>query len=257
MRIEEIELKLLPLRERLRNHELYEKLNSLSDIKIFMANHVYAVWDFMSLLKGLQRHLTCTNLPWKPVKNANTARFINEIVLEEESDRNEEGIYKSHFEMYLDAMDEVDADTAKVKNFLEYVTAMENVLKGIESSELNKAVKGFLKFTFEVIKTNEPHKIAAAFTFGREELIPDMFLKIIEQAGEEEYPKLGYYLKRHIELDGEDHGPLSLKMINELCGTDERKWEEVAECSEKALEQRIALWDYIALEIKHSSKVLA
>jgi len=257
MKIEEIEASLLPLKEQLRKHELYERLNSLSDIKIFMESHVYAVWDFMSLLKGLQIHLTCTSLPWLPAKNTNTARFINEIVLEEESDRNEEGVFKSHFEMYLDAMEEVGASTIKVDEFLAKITVIDNVSQDIEHSELNRAVKEFLRFTFEILQTKAPHKIAAAFTFGREELIPDMFLKIIEQAGEEAYPKLGYYLKRHIELDGDEHGPLSLKMIKELCGSDNEKWREVAECSRKALNKRIELWDHILFEIKEKATVIA
>ncbi len=254
MKIEEIESKLEPLRNELRNHKLYKELSSLSDIKIFMENHVYAVWDFMSLLKALQIHLTCTSLPWKPASNTNTARFINEIVLEEESDKNENGIYKSHYEMYLDAMVEVGANTSKVKDFLERVRGLETILETIQNENLNDAVQDFLSFTFEVIQSNQPHKIAAAFTFGREDLIPDMFLKIIERAGDGAYPKLEYYLKRHIELDGDDHGPLSLKMIQELCGTDENKWEDVAQCSQKALEQRVQLWNHIANQIERSKK---
>ena len=257
MNIEEIESKLEPLRDQLRNHKLYNELTSVSDIKIFMENHVYAVWDFMSLLKALQIHLTCTSLPWKPVSNTNTARFINEIVLEEETDKNELGVYRSHYDMYLDAMEEVGANTKTISQLLESITGIQSVLDVIKDSSLNEAVKNFLSFTFETIQTNQPHKIAAAFTFGREDLIPDMFLKIIEQAGEEKYPKLGYYLKRHIELDGDDHGPLSLKMIQELCGEDELKWKEVADSSQKALQQRIALWDCITDQIKNSAKVLA
>lgn len=253
MKIEELEATLLPLREQLKNHSLYGELSSVTDIKVFMENHVYAVWDFMSLLKGLQIHLTCTTLPWKPVKNTNTARFINEIVLEEESDRNEEGVFKSHFEMYLDAMAEVGADTSKMTDFLERITRLESVLEVIETSVLNDALKDFLIFTFEVVQTHEPHIIAAAFTFGREELIPDMFLKIIDRSdnkGDNSFSKLDYYLRRHIELDGDDHGPLFLKMIQELCDTDECKWQEVAEYSQKALSKRIGLWNYIAQEIQ-------
>ncbi|WP_419213352.1 DUF3050 domain-containing protein [Maribacter sp. X9] len=257
MQIEEIESALEPLRAKLRNHKLYKELASLSDIKIFMENHVYAVWDFMSLLKALQIHLTCTTLPWKPSKNTNTARFINEIVLEEETDKNELGIYKSHYGMYLDAMEEVGANTDRISQLLESIQGMESVVRTIADTGLNEAVKNFLGFTFETIQTNQPHKIAAAFTFGREDLIPDMFLKIIEQAGEDQYPKLAYYLKRHIELDGDDHGPLSLKMIAELCGSAEWKWNEVVTTSTKALEQRIALWDDIANQIKSERSILA
>ncbi|MDF4201626.1 DUF3050 domain-containing protein [Maribacter sp. SA7] len=255
MRIEEIEHLLEPLRDELRNHQLYNELNSVSDIRIFMESHVYAVWDFMSLLKALQINLTCTTLPWRPVSNTNTARFINEIVLEEETDVNELGVLKSHYEMYLDAMVEVGADTTEITDFLTSIENLDSVLETIESIELNAAVKSFLNFTFETIKTQQPHKIAAAFTFGREDLIPDMFLKIVDQAGEDAYPKLEYYLRRHIELDGDDHGPLSLKMIQELCGEDEAKWHDVLECSEKALQQRIHLWDHIAEAIQKNKEI--
>ena len=112
--------------------------------------------------------------------------------------------------MYLDAMVEVGADTTKISDFLNGVKTLDSILEVIENSDLNIAVKSFLNFTFETINTQQPHKIAAAFTFGREELIPDMFLKIVDQAGKDTYPKLEYYLRRHIELDGNDHGPLSL-----------------------------------------------
>jgi len=256
MKIEEIEIILQPLREQLKHHALYAELKSVSDIQIFMESHVYAVWDFMSLLKALQINLTCTSLPWKPVKNTNTARFINEIVLEEETDVNELGVLKSHYEMYLDAMVEVGADTSKIKEFLNKIGDLDSVLQTIENSDLNEAVKSFLNFTFETIQTQEPHKIAAAFTFGREDLIPDMFLKIVEQAGEDAYPKLEYYLRRHIELDGDEHGPLSLKMIQELCGESDSKWHEVLECSEKALQQRINLWDHIAKAIQQNKEII-
>ena len=247
MKIEEIEIILQPLREKLRNHALYSELRSVSDIQIFMENHVYAVWDFMSLLKALQINLTCTLLPWKPVVNTNTARFINEIVLEEETDVNELGVLKSHYEMYLDAMVEVGADTTRISTFLNSINKLDSVLSTIQNSDLNAAVKSFLSFTFETI--------AAAFTFGREDLIPDMFLRIVEQAGEDAYPKLEYYLRRHIELDGDEHGPLSLKMIQELCGDDAVRWHDVLECSEKALQQRIALWDHIAKAIQQNKEI--
>ena len=181
MKIEEIEIILEPLREQLRNHVLYNKLKSVEDIQIFMESHVYAVWDFMSLLKALQINLTCTTLPWKPVKNTNTARFINEIVLEEETDVNELGALKSHYEMYLDAMVEVGADTIKITDFLSKIDSLDTVLATIGNANLNDAVQSFLSFTFKTIQTQEPHKIAAAFTFGREDLIPDMFLKIVDK----------------------------------------------------------------------------
>ncbi|NDV14473.1 DUF3050 domain-containing protein [Muricauda sp. TY007] len=252
MKIENMEQELRPLREQLKNHPLYAQLDSVTDIKIFMESHVYAVWDFMSLLKALQQHLTCVGLPWHPARDTSVARFINEIVLEEESDFNEKGEAKSHFEMYMDAMEEVDADTQKAEAIISSFTNLKTISSQIETAELHQAEKNFLQFTFGVINSGQPHLIAAAFTFGREDLIPDMFLGIIEQSGAGKYRKLEYYLKRHIELDGDEHGPLAMRMIQALCGSDEQKWGDVLEYSKQALQYRIEFWDSIAEKLKEN-----
>ena len=257
--IAHIEKELGNLRNELKNHSLYKKLHTLEDVQTFMSLHVFAVWDFMSLLKAIQLNLTCVSIPWTPVKNAELARFINEIVVAEESDHDAHGVVKSHFEMYLTAMDEVNADPSKMNYLLQLLASNISVEKALESVAIPAAVKAFLNFTFDTIKTNKTHLIAASFTFGREDVIPDMFINIIDKAtleNNKSYDSFNYYLKRHIELDGDEHGPLSLRMIEELCGSDAQKWEEVLETGKRALQLRINLWSAIEQEITAQLKVV-
>jgi len=227
------------------------ELRKPNAVRMFMEEHVFAVWDFMSLLKGLQRGLTCVTIPWKPTKNTVTRRFINEIVLGEESDLDQDGVPNSHFEMYINAMNQVGANTEIV---LQLVNDP-NWKSRIPTLPIQDTTKEFMLFTFSVLEENRLHSIASAFTFGREDLIPDMFIEIVkesEKASDVSYSKFIWYLERHIEVDGDDHGPISLKMIEELCGDDEQKWKDVTEIAVLSMQKRIRLWDGIAEKIKAS-----
>ncbi|RLJ65657.1 Protein of unknown function (DUF3050) [Lacinutrix venerupis] len=260
MRIENVKNQLSRLREQLINHKLYNTIESTEDLSVFLKSHVFAVWDFMSLLKALQQKLTCTTTPWMPTGNPETRYLINEIVLAEETDITLKGERKSHFEMYLDAMKESNTSTKDIDTFLLDVIESKNVIIAIKNSNLNTALKAFLNFTFKTINQKEAHEIAAAFTFGREELIPNMFTEILNklQANfpETKLNELIYYFKRHIELDEDEHGPMAMKMIEELCGEDSKKWEEVIATAKEALTVRINLWNSIETEIA-STKVTA
>ncbi|MEZ7945520.1 MAG: DUF3050 domain-containing protein [Flavobacteriaceae bacterium] len=253
MNIQHIQKEITSLREELKSHRLYQQLQTVEDIKIFTQDHVFAVWDFMSLLKTLQRELTCVSIPWVPRKKGKLTQFINEITLAEESDVDLSGESKSHFEMYLDAMRHMGSETHKIEVFLSKIHQNSSLEEALDFAEVPEAVKNFVKVTFKTIYSNDTHKVAAAFTFGREDLIPDMFIEIIHQTHEQEsFKDFLYYLNRHVELDGDSHGPLSLDMIVELCGDDQQKWSEVLVTAKEALDVRISLWDYIADNIsKH------
>ena len=226
-------------REEIVNHALYKKLNSVEDIAVMMEYHVYAVWDFMSLLKALQSLLTCTTSPWKPVGDGKIRQLVNSIVLEEESDIDKENNPLSHYEMYIDAMKQCGANTSAIESFVSNVSST-NI------PSVNDGVDAFLKTTFDVIESNETDKIASAFTFGREDLIPDMFTAIVNEYNtENNLDKFVYYLERHIELDGGEHGPLALELISNLCGDDNNKWKEVEETAIACLIARKKLWDSI------------
>lgn len=257
--IQEINKGLQPLTAQLINHPLYTKIETPKDLQVFMEYHVFAVWDFMSLLTALQEQLTRTTNPWIPVGNPETRYLINEIVLAEETDLNLYGKRQSHFEMYLDAMQKAGAKTKKIEDLLIQVTHGTDIFLIITASKLPVPIKRFLKTTFEVVYSREPHKIAAAFTFGREGLIPAMFSSIIETIQKnfpaEDLKLFKYYFDRHIELDGDEHGPMAFKMIGELCGNDKGKWADVKEIAEKALESRLELWNGIAADIEEKAQI--
>ena len=239
LKIQILNSNLTKYREEIVNHALYKKLNSVKDIAVLMEYHVYAVWDFMSLLKALQSLLTCTTSPWKPVGDAKIRQLVNSIVLEEESDVDKEKKPLSHYEMYIDAMKQCGANTSAIENFVSNVSAT-NI------PSVNEGVDAFLNTTFDVIDSNETHKIASAFTFGREDLIPDMFTAIVNEYNTaNNLDKFVYYLERHIELDGGEHGPLALELISNLCGDDDNKWKEVEETAIACLVARKKLWDSI------------
>lgn len=250
--IDALQDSLNPTRNKLISHQLYHALDTKEKITLFMENHVFAVWDFMSLIKALQKNLTCTSVPWTPNQNNFSGKLVNEIVLAEESDIDMNNNPKSHFELYLESMENLGANTNLIKKFIKEINSSQSYYESVKKFNIPSVVKEFMDFTFDIIKTNKNHVIASVFTFGREDLIPDMFIEIVKKLSSEKNIKtdlLIYYLERHIELDADEHGPMALKMINNLCGSDPIKWEEATISSEKALKMRIKLWDYVLNEV--------
>jgi hypothetical protein len=244
--IASIEARIAPLRARLASHPLYASIKTEAQLRRFMESHVFAVWDFMSLLKALQMRLTCVTSPWLPTALPESRRFINEIVLGEESDEFE-GRAVSHCELYLEAMREAGASTAGIHGLVADLSSAP-VLEAVERGEIPEGARAFLRATFSLIEGGRVHCLAAAFTFGREDVIPEMFRALVRDLNREQDGRLRtflWYLERHIEVDGEDHGPLSLRMVADICGADETKWAEAADAAESALEARLALWDAI------------
>lgn len=235
-----------PLRQQIINHKVYSVINDIDDLKVFMQYHIFAVWDFMSLLKTLQNNLTCTKVPWFPKGSADTRHLINEIVVGEESDIDIYGNRKSHFEIYIDAMNQCGADTSTIDKFINELKKSNDINLALTISEVPKEAKDFVDFTFKIINSQKTHLQSAIFTFGREDLIPNMFLSIINDLNKN-FPDnvsiFKYYLERHIEIDGDHHSHLALQMTSNLCDTNELFWKEAEQATIESLQKRIDLWD--------------
>ncbi len=228
---------------------VYGQITDIKDLHVFMQHHIFAVWDFMSLLKVLQRSLTCVTLPWMPKGDANTRYLINEIVAGEESDVDEAGNRASHFELYLQAMAQAGCSTAQIDRLLEALKEGNSVAQALEACRAPAAVAGFVGNTFDVVNSGKDHVQAAVFTFGREDLIPGMFIAFVQALHQQTPEKISifkYYLERHIEVDGDHHSMLAGQMTESLCGNDPQRWGEATAAVKEALQSRIRLWDAIA-----------
>ncbi|WP_254507497.1 DUF3050 domain-containing protein [Anatilimnocola floriformis] len=245
-RFEKIQLRIAPLRAALLAHPIYERIDELPGLRLFMQHHVFAVWDFMSLLKALQRQICCVSVPWLPPADGVLARFINEIVLGEESDEDGAGGHASHFELYHRAMRECGADTGLIGGFLQSLKTGSPISAALANSAVPASVQQFVGQTFAIALSNDLPAIAAAFTFGREDLLPAVFQKIVDRLHMQTSGGLSrfqYYLARHIELDGDHHGPLSIRLTTTICGDDEGNWQRAEQAAVQSLEARLALWD--------------
>jgi hypothetical protein len=246
---------ILPLQAELERHSIYESLRSIDDLRVFMQHHVFSVWDFMSLVKYLQGHIAPIRVPWMPEGDPALRYFINQLVLGEDSDTAPgpagNVVYGSHFEHYCKAMDEIGAGGDIPRKFLELVRE-----KGVDDALYSDVVplpaRYFSETTFCFIREDKPHVAASALAFGRERLIPDMFRRFLREmhVSEAQAPAFHFYLKRHVHLDEDFHGPFSLQLLETLCQGDPAKIEEAETAAEEAICARIRFWDGVVEAIK-------
>jgi hypothetical protein len=247
-RLEQIQNRLRPLKAALLNHAVYQRIDRLESLCVFMEHHVFAVWDFMSLLKALQRQVCCVEVPWLPAVDPLASRLINEIVLAEESDDDGRGGFASHFELYHRAMRRCGASTVGIDTLLEELRGGKSISAALQAPGVPESARQFVGRTFAIINAGDLISIASAFAFGREDLLPAVFQRIVDELNVEASGGLEdfkCYLERHIGLDGEEHGPMAHRLLLSLGGSDESRWQLVDEAAVASLEARLQFWNSI------------
>ena len=237
--------RLAPLRDALAQHPIYDRVNDVASLRTFMTSHVFAVWDFMTLLKSLQRTLTCVEIPWLPPRDIAAARLINCIVLGEETDEVAPGEYTSHFDLYLTAMDELRANRDPIDAMIFSLRGGESVGEELDQLEIPESTRDFVRTTM-YIAGGTVHEVAASFLHGREDLVPMIFRRILGGIAADptlECVSFRRYLERHVDVDEHEHGPMARELLRSLCGEDEAKWDQAAEAAAVGLTARLALWD--------------
>ncbi len=108
-----------------------------------------------------------------------------------------------------------------------------------------------------IADSGQVHRIAAAFAYGREEIIPSMFRHLVNRLAElapKRWSTFRFYLDRHIEHDAETHGPFARALVSRLCGSEELLWREAQETARHSLVARIQLWDDILCSVVSARK---
>jgi hypothetical protein len=236
------------LRAQLLEHPVYAEVDSVQDLRRFMEDHVFAVWDFMSLLKRLQQDLTCTRVPWFPADNARAARLINDIVIGEETDVDPDGSYVSHLELYLRAMADVGASTRQFDTFRSLARVGTSVEGALVRTGVPAHVRAFVAHTMTLAQSGSTEEVLAAFFYGREDIIPEMFSRLQKTLAGARYDKASlrhfiYYIERHIELDGDSHGPMGQELLEGLVADSPERDERALRAACNSIEARIELWN--------------
>jgi hypothetical protein len=231
---------------RVQRHPVYARVTTVEDLRAFMEHHVWAVWDFMNLVKAIQQRYTAISIPWTPRGDATVRRFVNEIVLEEESDEHPVGDgFCSHFELYVGSMTEVDARTEHVSRFVANLGEGLGFEAALALSGCEPAVAHFLSTTWSAARASD-EELLAAFAFGRETVIPVMFDRILSEAGAlDNAGLLRHYLVRHVQLDGDSHSDMAEYLLVSACGTDDTRWSRAEVAARRCLEARAQLWDAV------------
>jgi hypothetical protein len=239
---------LAALRAELLDHPIYTEVASVDDLKRFMEDHVFAVWDFMSLLKRLQHDLTCTKVPWFPAVNARAARLINDIVIGEETDVDPDGSYVSHLDLYLRAMADVGASTRQFETFRSLAQAGTSIEAGMVRTGVAPHVRSFVAHTMTLAQSGSTEEVLAAFFYGREDIIPEMFSRLQKTVLGTKHDKdrlrhFIYYVERHIELDGDSHGPMGRELLEGRVADSPQRNEWALRAACNSIQARIELWN--------------
>lgn len=238
-------------REELAAHALFNQLETLEDLRRFTESHVFAVWDYMCVLKRLQQLLTCVTVPWAPSLSPRAARVINQAVLHQESGIDPGGAPASHFETYHRSMREIGADTTHIDAV---ITSIEQG-SGFRAELAPEPARSFASNTFRLIERGKVHELAAALCFGREESVPDglrTLLEVLDEPLPGSYPAPDCYRDGLLGANEGEHTPLALSLLHELCGEDAEKWRDAAVAVDGAVAARLSLWDGIHAKIRRT-----
>jgi radical SAM protein with 4Fe4S-binding SPASM domain len=223
-------------REAVVSHGVYAAASSPAVLRAFMESHVFAVWDFLALLRRLRGEIS------QPASSG----YLEEVLRAEESDLWEDGRSASHLDRYLEAMEEVGADTALFRAFQSRLAAGDAPDVALEAVGAPWPVRHFVSDTLSWASNGDLAEVAAVYLYSREDVLPEIYQRLLTVCeGQGEASRLVEYLERHLARYGEDTASQAKHIMDQITGQDPKVWDRAALAAERALLARKALWDGI------------
>src|ERR1700732_2436063 len=223
---------LCSLRAALLDHPVCTQVVSVADLRRFMEDHVFVVWGFMSLLKRLQQDRMCIS---------------NDIVIGEETDVGPDGSYVSHLALYLRTMRDIGASTRQFETFRSLVLVGMPVEAALTQIDAPRHVQSFVAHTMALANSGATEEVLAAFFYGREDIIPAMFRRLLDtlygaKHNDDRLRHFIYYIDRHIELDGDSHGPMGRELLEDLVMKSPHARERAPRAACRSIKARGDIW---------------
>lgn len=247
--------------DELTQHPILHAVSDRAGLRVFMASHVYAVWTHISLVKRLQHELTSVAVPWVPPRSRHAARLINELVTGVECDLDADGAPISHYELYLDAMQNVGADTRSIRRFVQLIddgssSALE---RAFDSATTPQHVRTYVRHALRVARQGSLAQVMGCFLHERDISLQQSITRLLAEwtRTSPALPRLAYYLERHSQLECGRHAERLQRVVQELDSTSPRFADDVLASARESLGTRIRFWDGVLAEIRHSTASLA
>src|SRR2546430_1846165 len=127
-------------------------------------------------------------------------------------------------------MDEIGADRAPIDGLIDALrsgTPVSDALDALDVRAIPLSTSGFVRTTLRTAREATVHEVAASFLYGREDLVPRMFRRILATLEAEtslRCPAFRCYLDRHVDVDENEHAPMAHDLLRSLCGGDATRW---------------------------------
>ena len=229
----------------LESHRLYTALTRREALATFTEYHVVCAWSYNALLRSLQRDIFTQSLPINSDAHKEAIRILSEVAIEEQANESDDGQFISHLELYLDAMEDLGANTAPIIGFFDILAGGVGAAKAVEYADFCPEVAAYARTTVRLLE-RQFHERAAGLFYEGEYFIPDRFLHQLNRLTPAvPVDRLLEYFDGHIEGLKRPGYSAAGRLVEIFTADDEILSEEAEQVGEQVMRQRVHLWNTV------------